>query len=115
MRYELNLTISAERLLQHSQDLRTLLYLNSDFKHCFKHCQQSMLLLMILLMLKIHLTLRWICRNFRRRRLNWRYLIMLYELSSKDKIKVIKNVKSHSIITEGIQAQTVITYHYAEL
>jgi len=40
---------------------------------------------------------------------------MLYELSSKDKIKVIKNVKSHSIITEGIQAQTVITYHYAEL
>ncbi len=39
---------------------------------------------------------------------------MLYELNSKDKIKVIKNVKSHSIIIEGTQAQTVITHHYVE-
>ncbi len=39
---------------------------------------------------------------------------MLYELSSKDRIKIIKNVKSYSIIIEDTQAQTVITHHYAE-
>jgi len=40
---------------------------------------------------------------------------MLYELSSKDKTRIIKNVKSHSMITEDTQAQTVITHHYIEL
>ncbi len=29
---------------------------------------------------------------------------MLYELSSKDKTRIIKNVKSHNMITEDIQA-----------
>jgi len=39
---------------------------------------------------------------------------MLYELSSKDRIKVIKNIKSYSMITEDVQAQIVIIYHYTE-
>jgi len=115
MKHELNLTILTERSLQHSQDSRTLSHLSSSFKHCFKHCQQSMLSFITSLMLKTHLTLRWVCRNFRRRRHNWRCLTMLYELNSKDRTKVIKNVKSHSMITEDTWAQTVITHHYAEL
>ncbi len=39
---------------------------------------------------------------------------MFYELNSKDRIKIIKNVKSYNIITEDVQAQTVITHHHTE-
>ncbi len=39
---------------------------------------------------------------------------MFYELSSKDRIKIIKNVKSYNMITEDTQAQIVIIYHYTE-